>query len=71
MPIPGPRGSRRYGAVLVWIVIAATVKKVVESCVYFRRRFDAIFGMLSGGEFEHSSLRSPLSALSSIYNDDK
>ena len=53
------------GRVLVWIVIAATVTKVVEGCLYLRRRYYAIFGMLSGGEFEHSVLRSPLSALSS------
>ena len=46
----------------VWIATAATVTEVVEGCVYLRRRFYAIFGMLSGGEFELSALRSPLSA---------
>ena len=51
------------GRVLVWIVIAATVTKVVEGCVYLRRRYYAIFGMLSGGEFENTVLRSPLAAL--------
>ena len=52
---------------LVWIVIAATFTKVVESCVYLRRRYYAIFGMLSGAEFEHSALcsvlRHPLSSV--------
>ena len=43
-------------------VIAATVTKVVEGCVYLRSRYYAIFGMLSEGEFEFSALRSPLSA---------
>ena len=52
---------------LVWIVIAATVTKVVGGCVYLRRRYYAIFGMLSGAEFEHSALcsvlRHPLSSV--------
>ena len=56
---------RRERSLLVWIVIAATVTKVVEGCAYLRMRFYAIFGMLSGEEFEHSVLRSPLSSLSS------
>ena len=54
---------------LVWIVISSTVTKVVEGCVYLRRRWYAIFGMLSGGEFELSALCSllcfSLSSLSS------
>ena len=57
---------------LVWIVISSTVTKVVEGCVYLRRRWYAIFGMLSGGEFELSALRSLLrysfSSLPSIIN---
>ena len=61
------------GRVLVWIVIAATVTKVVEGCLYLRRRYYAIFGMLSGGEFEPSALRSlirfsPLSYNTTIIN---
>ena len=32
--------------VLVWIVLVATVIKVVEGCVYLRRRSYAFFGML-------------------------
>ena len=45
------------GRVLVWIVTAATVTKVVEGCVYLRKRYYAFFGMLSGGEFELFALR--------------
>ena len=43
----------------VWIVSAMTVTKVVEGCVYIRRRY---YGTLprEGGEFELSAL-SPLS----------
>ena len=51
----------------VWIVIAATVTRVLEGCVYLRRRYKAIFGIVSGGEFKHPALRSPLSALRSAY----
>ena len=40
----------------VWIVSAMTVTKVVEGCVYIRRRYYAIFGILSGGEFKVSAL---------------
>ena len=40
--------------------------EIVEACVYVRKRFHAIFGMLSGGEFEHSAVRCPLSALRSL-----
>ena len=65
MPIRSRHCCEEPGRVLVWIVIATTVTKVVEGCVYFRRRFYANFGMLSGGEFEHSVLRCPLSSLSS------
>ena len=61
-----------YYTVLVWIVIAATATKVVAGCAYIRRRYYAIFGMLSGGEFEHSVLR-PLLLFSLLfvleYND--
>ena len=53
---------------LVWIVTAATVTQAVEGWVYFRRCFYAILSILSGGEFEHSALRSllrlPLTSLS-------
>ena len=45
---------------LVWIVIAATFTKVVESCVYLRRRYYAI---LACSREESSS--PPLSALCS------
>ena len=44
--------------VFVWIVSAMTVAKVVEGCVYIRRRYYGI--LLPVGEFEHSAL-SPLS----------
>ena len=48
----------------VWIVSAMTVTKVVEGCVYIRRRYYGILPRV-GGEFEHSAL-SPISlALSS------
>ena len=48
----------------VWIVSAITVTKVVDGCVYIRRRYDGILPRV-GGEFEHSAL-SPISlALSS------
>ena len=53
-------------ALLVWIVMTATVTKVVEGCVFFRGRFKVIFSILSGGEFEHSvlsALRSPVCLL--------
>ena len=63
VPIRARHCCEEPGRVLVWIVIAATVTKVVEGCVYFRRRFNAILGILSGGEFEHSVLRSPLSSV--------
>ena len=43
----------------VWIVSAMTVTKVVEGCVYIRRRCYGILPRV-GGEFEHSAL-SPLS----------
>ena len=43
----------------VWIVSAMTVSKVVEGCVYIRRRYYGILPRV-GGEFEHSAL-SPLS----------
>ena len=43
----------------VWIVSAMTVTKVVEGCVYIRRRYYGILPRV-GGEFEHSAL-SPLS----------
>ena len=46
-------------SLFVWIVSAMTVTKVVEGCVYIRRRY---YGTLPrvGGEFEHSAL-SPIS----------
>ena len=47
------------GRVFVWIVSAMTVTKVVEGCVYIRRRYYGILPRV-GGEFEHSAL-SPLS----------
>ena len=53
----------RYRTSLVWIVIAATVTKVVEVCVHLRRRYYAIFGMLPR---RVRALRSPLSALLSV-----
>ena len=66
MPIRSRHCCEEPERVLVWIVIAATVTKIVEGCVYFRRRYHAIFGMLSEGEFEHSALCSAsLSSLSS------
>ena len=43
----------------VWIVSAMTVTKVVEGCVYIRRRYYGIL-LRGGGEFEHSAF-SPLS----------
>ena len=43
----------------VWIVSAMTVTKVVEGCVYIRRRYYGIL-LRVGGEFEVSAL-SPLS----------
>ena len=43
----------------VWIVSAMTVTKVVEGCVYIRRRYYGILPRV-GGEFEHSAL-SPIS----------
>ena len=45
--------------VFVWIVSAMTVTKVVEGCVYIRRRYYGILPRV-GREFEHSAL-SPLS----------
>ena len=52
------------GRVFVWIVSAMTVTKVVEGCVYIRRRYYGILPRVVG-EFEHSAL-SPISlALSS------
>ena len=46
-------------SLFVWIVSAMTVTKVVEGCVYIRRRYYGILPRV-GGEFEHSAL-SPLS----------
>ena len=51
--------STRWTIVFVWIVSAMTVTKVVEGCVYIRRRYYGIL-LRVGGEFEHSAL-SPLS----------
>ena len=48
----------------VWIVSAMTVTKVVEGCVYIRRRYYGILPRV-GGEFEHSAL-SPLSLSRSV-----
>ena len=45
---------------LVWIIITATVTKVVEGCIYLRRRYYEIFAM----RWEESS-STPLSALRS------
>ena len=42
-------------ALFVWIVSAMTVTKVVEGCVYIRRRYYGILPRV-GGEFEHSAL---------------
>ena len=52
-------GDGYVQTVFVWIVSAMTVTKVVEGCVYIRRRY---YGTLPrvGGEFELSAL-SPLS----------
>ena len=51
---------KKIGLVLfVWIVSEMTVTKVVEGCVYIRRRYYGIL-LRVGGEFEHSAL-SPLS----------
>ena len=47
----------------VWIVSAMTVTKVVEGCVYIRRRYYGILPRVE--EFEHSALRSLSLALSS------
>ena len=38
MPIRSRHCCEEPGRVLVWIVTAATVTKVVEGCVYLRRR---------------------------------
>ena len=51
--------SCTLGTLFVWIVSAMTVTKVVEGCVYIRRRCYGIL-LRVGGEFEHSAL-SPLS----------
>ena len=59
-PIRSRHCGEKPGRVLVWIVIAATLTKVVDGCVCLRRRSYASFGMLSGGEFEHSVSRSLL-----------
>ena len=48
----------------VWIVSAMTVTKVVEGCVYIRRRYCGIL-LRVGGEFEHSAL-SPISLSRSV-----
>ena len=47
------------GRVFVWIVSAMTVTKVVEGCVYIRRRYYGILPHV-GGEFELSA-NSPIS----------
>ena len=52
-------GGCSDGIMFVWIVSAMTVTKVVEGCVYIRRRYCGILPRV-GGEFEHSAL-SPLS----------
>ena len=52
------------GKVFVWIVSAMTVTKVVEGCVYIRRRYYGILPRV-GGEFEHSAL-SPISLSRSV-----
>ena len=48
--------TKIHEAVSVWIITAVRVAKVVEGCVYLRRRFYGIFDMVSGGEFEHPAL---------------
>ena len=48
----------------VWIVSTMTVTKVVEGCVYIRRRYYGIMPRV-GGEFEHSAL-SPISLSRSV-----
>ena len=54
----------QVSGLFVWIVSAMTVTKVVEGCVYIRRRYHGFLPRV-GGEFEHSAL-SPISlALSS------
>ena len=54
----GRESAVRVKALFVWIVSAMTVTKVVEGCVYIRRRY---YGTLPRvGEFELSAL-SPLS----------
>ena len=44
-----------HTGMFVWIVSAMTVTKVVEGCVYIRRRYYGILPRV-GGEFEHSAL---------------
>ena len=58
MPVFG-KTPMQYLDMFVWIVSAMTVTKVVEGCVYIRRRYYGIL-LRVGGEFEHSAL-SPLS----------
>ena len=58
MPIRSRHCCKEPGRVLVWIVMATTVTKVVEGCVYLRRRYYAV-GALGR---RVRALRSPLSA---------
>ena len=59
-----PTSPGQRSGLFVWIVSAMTVTKVVEGCVYIRRRYHGILprvgGEFEGPEFEHSAL-SPLS----------
>ena len=78
VPIRSRQCCEEPGMVLVWIVISTTVTKVVEGCVYLRRRCYGILFMMSGREFEHSalcsaslSLLSPLIHLLEIHSSDR
>ena len=57
-------GGSKETSMFVWIVSAMTVTKVVEGCVYIRRRYYGILPCV-GGEFEHSAL-SPISLSRSV-----
>ena len=67
MPFRSCHCCQEPGRVFVWIVSATTVTKVVEGCVYIRRRF---FGILLrvGGEFELSTLTLDLSSNATTSN---
>ena len=64
MPIQSRHCCEESGRVFVWIVTAATVAKVVEGCVYLRRRYYAILSCF--GRRVRALHSAPLLSLSSL-----